>query len=65
MTPGFFVIDCRFILAEPLGLLINLCLKSSIFPSVWKKSRILRIYKSNDPFDVESYGSISILYNFA
>lgn len=63
--PSFLVKDCGGILVKPLTIIFNLILKSSVFPDVWKISRICPILKSGDPCIVINYRPISILCNFA
>jgi hypothetical protein len=50
---AFIVKDCSAALIEPLTFLFNLSVKSGIFPSRWKFSKITPIFK---------YGDISIRY---
>lgn len=63
--PAYFLKDCAMILAKPLCVLFNLCLKNSIFPEIWKVSRITPVYKKGDKHEIENYRPIVILSNVA
>ena len=65
MVPSFMVRDCRFVLAKPLESIINLSIRSGIFPRLWKIARICPIHKKGDKAVLTNYRPISILSNFA
>lgn len=48
-------------LASPLYWLFNLSLKSGIFPSAWKKSYLVPIFKSGKKSDVKNYRGIALI----
>ena len=43
LTPSFVIRDTRFALARPLATIINLGIKSFIFPYTWKIARITNV----------------------
>lgn len=59
--PNIFLITCLYSLVKPLTLLFNLSLQQGNFPSQWKYSRTIPIFKSGDPSLVSNYRPISIL----
>ncbi|XP_063922065.1 uncharacterized protein LOC135136626 [Zophobas morio] len=63
--PSFMVRDCRFLLAKPLAIIINLALRSGSFPGRWKRNRIIPVLKKENPHLLSNYRPISILPNFA
>lgn len=63
--PAFIVRDCAQILAPPLTVLINLCLKYSIFPNSWKISKVCPVYKKGNQCDIVNFRPISIISNFS
>lgn len=63
-VPAFILKDCASVLARPLTILVNLCLKSGTFPSVWKSSKVCPIFKSGSRSEIECYRPISIICNF-
>lgn len=65
LLPSFFIRDCRYVFAKPLTTMINLSLKTGVFPNRWKRSRICPIYKKGDSTQISNYRAISILTNFS
>jgi hypothetical protein len=63
--PTFIVKDCSAALIEPLTFLFNLSLKSGIFPSRWKFSKITPIFKSGDISITSNYRPIALLSVFS
>ena len=63
--PDFLIKDCRFILAAPLSVIINLAIKTSTFPLLWKQTRIIPVHKKGDKSNVCNYRPIAILNNFS
>lgn len=43
--PSFIIRYCASILVHPLNTILNLALKTGIFPIVWKKAKIVPVYK--------------------
>ena len=41
--------------------LVNLCIRQSVFPAMWKMAQITTIFKSDDPINVSNYRPIAIL----
>ncbi|CAB4027123.1 Hypothetical predicted protein [Paramuricea clavata] len=66
-APGYDNIPISFIkdgaqeLSTPLVLLINLCLRQSIFPDVEKLANVTPIFKSGDRSSMDNYRPISVL----
>lgn len=65
LIPSFLVRDARHVFAKPLKIIINLSVKSSVFPDAWKRARITPVFKKGDYSMIENYRLISILSNFA
>lgn len=63
--PSFLLRDTRYVLAEPLLILINLAIDKSVFPDTWKRARLIPIHKKGDSSLIGNYRPISILSNFA
>jgi Reverse transcriptase (RNA-dependent DNA polymerase) len=49
------------VLSAPLTLVFNLSLASGVFPSIWKESYVVPLFKSGDKRDISCYRGISIL----
>ena len=64
-VPGFLLHDCRYVFAEPLAAIINMTVRSSVFPSRWKITRVTPVLKKGDPALVGNYRPISIISNFS
>lgn len=52
-------------MAKPLTTLINLSIKTSTFPVLWQRARIVPIFKKGDKSCVDNYRPIAVLSNFA
>ena len=52
---------CRNVLIIPITNLINECLKLGVFPTVFKRAKVIPIYKKGNPNDLDNYRPISIL----
>lgn len=63
--PSVFAVRCATALAYPLSIIFNKSLSSGVFPSTWKKSLIVPIFKSGNHENVCNYRPISILVTFA
>lgn len=63
--PSFLIKNLRTYLAKPLCTIINLSIKSSIFPNQWKRTRIIPVFKKDDKSSISNYRPISILSNFS
>ena len=70
-TPGFDDISPKqlkhssSIISTPLAHIINLSLKSGIFPDLLKKAKVIPVFKSGDRCDINNYRPISILPAFS
>lgn len=63
--PSFLIKDCRNVFSEPLRIIMNLCLKTSFFPTKWKLSRVCPVFKTGDLSDISNYRPISLASNFS
>ena len=63
LIPAFLLKDCATYLAPVLHKIINIILKSKIFPDKWKVSKIVPVLKSGDNSDINNYRPISIISN--
>lgn len=63
-VPAFILKDCAPVLAPPLTILLNTCVKTSTVPNIWKSSKVRPIYKHGDRVDISNYRPISIICNF-
>lgn len=48
-------------IAAPLSKIMNMSIKSSMFPTNWKLARVTPVFKGGDALNVDSYRPISIL----
>ncbi|KAJ8954934.1 hypothetical protein NQ317_013376, partial [Molorchus minor] len=62
-VPAFFV-DCACLLAKPLTVLYNICLRTQTFPLTWKTSRVCPIFKKGDKHDINNFRPITVICNF-
>ena len=66
-SPGLDDIDVRLlktaapIICKSLSFICNLSLATSVFPSEWKKAKVVPIFKAGNKCSVENYRPISIL----
>ena len=60
LPPGMLK-DCSFFIAGPLAHIINLSIKTSTVPSIWKIAKITPVFKSGDSSQPENYRPISVL----
>lgn len=63
-VPSFVLRDCP-VLAKPLTILYNLSLKTAKFPSLWKHSKIIPVYKKGERKEISNYRPIVIINNSA
>ena len=56
-----FIQDGSRELSTPLMILINLCLRQSIFPNAEKLANVTPIFKSGDQSSMDNYRPISVL----
>lgn len=59
-VPAYFLKNCVYTLAKPLHAIFNKSLSLGIFPTYWKHSFIIPIFKSGLREDVENYRGICI-----
>lgn len=60
ISPKFLKI-CAYIITPSLTKLINLCIKTGIFPESWKNSKVYPLHKNGSVNKAENYRPISIL----
>lgn len=60
-VPPSLLRHCSFIIARPLHIIFNQSLEAGVFPSHWKLSHVVPIYKSGNRADIKNYRPISIL----
>ncbi|KAI5717970.1 hypothetical protein M8J77_014330 [Diaphorina citri] len=58
--PPFILRKCASILSVPLSLIFNRSLSSGIFPTCWKSSYVIPIFKSGDRCNVVNYRGVCI-----
>lgn len=63
--PNFILKDCRTVFVRPLHHIFNLAITSCKFPAVWKRSKIVPIFKGGDRSHIGDYRPISILVGFS
>lgn len=63
--PPIFIYKCAPALVSPLTLIFNRSLSSGVFPDLWKKAKVIPIYKSGQKDNIKNYRPISILSTFA
>ena len=63
--PPIFAKKCAKSLANPLIIIFHKSLEDGIFPSLWKKARVVPIFKSGDKKDITKYRPICILSVFS
>ena len=54
--------ECADIISGPLCDLFNKSLMSSIFPDDWKCARVTPLFKQCEPFDLNNYRPISVMF---
>lgn len=59
--PAFVLKGCSEYLLSPLQFLFNLVLKTSVYPTKWKVSKVIPVYKSGPRQDIKNYRPISIV----
>lgn len=63
--PPLFIKTCGSKLVRPLALIFNRSIRDGIFPTQWKKARIVPIYKKGDRSNITNYRPVSILSTFS
>lgn len=63
--PSCFLKHCLNNLLKPLHIIFNKCIRLGKFPSFWKRSKVVPIFKSGSRSEVANYRPISINNNFA
>ena len=65
LIPSFIVRDCRYVLGYPLKIILNLAIRTSSFPKLWKTARISPVHKKGAKDSITNYRPIAIISNFA
>ena len=53
--------ELKFELIEPLQKIMKKIIKDETFPDIWKKAKVIPLYKKGDPKDAGNYRPISLL----
>jgi Reverse transcriptase (RNA-dependent DNA polymerase) len=61
MVPDYILKGCSKALLQPLLHIFNLSLSKSTFPTVWKCSKVVPIFKSGDKSHIHNYRPVSII----
>ena len=59
--PTFILKDCAEVLKTPLTNIVNNSLSSGIYPTDWKISKLIPVFKSGSSAEVENYRPISVI----
>ena len=57
--------EIKYIISEPLALLTNQVINTSIFPTKLKLAKVIPLYKKGDISSIENYRPISLLSSFS
>lgn len=63
--PSFLLKDCGLVLAKPLTIIFNLCLRTGIFPVKWRLSKLCPVFKKGNKALVSNYRPVTIICNFS
>ena len=59
--PTVLLRDCADTLRAPLSYLINMSFSTGQFPTAWKKSKVVPLYRNGPKSNVEKYRPISVI----
>ncbi|XP_057299216.1 uncharacterized protein LOC130629859 [Hydractinia symbiolongicarpus] len=59
--PSWLLKDCMEVIASPLTYIINMSFETSTFPSDWKRTKVLPLFKSGARSSVNNYRPISVI----
>ena len=59
--PPSLLRDCSSVIAAPLSHIINLSMSTGVYPTDWKRSKIIPVYKSGSNNNIENYRPISVI----
>lgn len=59
-----FILKDACILTLSFCMLLNICLKTSMIPEIWKLSKLYPFYENGEKSDIKNLGPISIISNF-
>ncbi|XP_057296299.1 uncharacterized protein LOC130625264 [Hydractinia symbiolongicarpus] len=60
-VPSWLLKDCMEVIASPLTYIINMSFETSTFPSDWKRTKVLPLFKSGAKSSVNNYRPISVI----
>ena len=58
---GFILRECADVLATPLSVIFNKCLRSGVFPTRWKDATVIPVHKKGPHDQAGNYRSVSLL----
>ena len=59
--PPWLLNDCLSVLSKPLAHIINISLNTSVYPTDWKRSKIITLYKKGQHNKVDNFRPISVI----
>ena len=65
LIPSFIIKGCAEHLIGPLCYLFNLSIKCSVYPDLWKSSRVCPVFKKGNKNDGKNYRPVSVLNGFS
>ena len=63
--PSFLLRDCAGVFVKPLAIIFNNIISNNIFPTMWKISKVIPVFKEGDKCKIENYRPIAISNNFS
>ena len=59
--PPWLLNDCSSVLSKPIAHIINISLNTSVYPTDWKRSKVIPLYKKGQHNKVDNYRPISVI----